>query len=142
MGSDLFGSFSEASCAALLVSGTSSQLIQGANFYFPLIISAAGIIVCIITSFFATNIMKVTNGDKIEKTLQWQLIISSLLLTPTIIIVTLLVLPRTFSFQSWDILKPDFVSHSWGAVVCLLSGLWAGFLIGFVTDYYTSNKHE
>src|SRR5574343_1251633 len=57
MGSDLFGSFAEATCAALLVSGTSIELTRGANFYFPLLISAAGILVCILTSFFATHIM-------------------------------------------------------------------------------------
>ena len=142
MGSDLFGSFAEGSCAALLVSGTSPQLIQGANFYFPLLISAAGIFVCILTSFFATNVMKVTEEKNIESTLQWQLIISSVLLTPVIIIISLYTLPNEFSFQSWDSNKPDMVCHAWGAIICLLCGLWAGLLIGFVTDYFTSNKHK
>ena len=142
MGSDLFGSFAEATCAALLVSGTSNQLTLGANFYFPLLISAAGILVCIITSFFATNVMLVTEGPKIENTLQWQLIISSILLTPVIIGISLYTLPPTFAFQSWDVTKPDLEAHTWGAITCLLSGLWAGLLIGFVTDYYTSNKHR
>jgi len=142
MGSDLFGSFAESSCAALLVSGTSTELIQGANFYFPLLITAAGILVCIVTSFFATDIMKVTDEKKIESTLQYQLIISSLLLTPVIIIVSKYCLPNEFSFQSWDVNKPDFVCYSWGAIVCLLCGLWAGLLIGFVTDFFTSNKHK
>jgi inorganic pyrophosphatase len=142
MGSDLFGSFSEATCAALLVSGTSIQLTQGANFYFPLLISAAGILVCILTSFFATNIMLVTEKPKIENTLQWQLIISSVLLTPVIILFALYTLPAEFSFQSWDVTKADLLAHVWGAITCLLSGLWAGLLIGFVTDYFTSNKHS
>lgn len=141
MGSDLFGSFAEATCAALLVSGTSNELISGANFFFPLIISAAGILACIVTSYFATDIMLVTEQSKIENTLQWQLIISSLLLTPIIIVVSLFCLPSTFFFTSWDVNKPSFESHSWGAITCLLSGLWSGFLIGFITDYYTSNKH-
>jgi len=142
MGSDLFGSFAEATCAALLVSGTSVELTKGANFYFPLPISAAGILVCIVTSFFATNIMLVTEQAKIENTLQWQLIISTLLLTPVIVIFSLYCLPSVFYFTSWDVTKPNFESHSSGAIICLLSGLWAGLLIGFITDYYTSNKHE
>ena len=141
MGSDLFGSFAEGSCAALLVSGTSPQLIQGANFYFPLLISAAGILVCIGTSFFATHLMKVKDGKEIETTLQNQLIISSVILTPVIIFLSLNFLPSEFSFQSWDVTKPDLQTHSWGAIICLLCGLWSGLLIGFVTDYFTSNKH-
>lgn len=141
MGSDLFGSFAEATCAALLVSGTSVELTTGANFYFPLLISAAGILVCIVTSFFATHIMLVTEQNKIENTLQWQLIISSVLLTPTIIFFALYTMPASFSFESWDTTKGNLQSHVWGAITCLLSGLWAGLLIGFITDYFTSNKH-
>jgi Na+/H+-translocating membrane pyrophosphatase len=141
MGSDLFGSFAESTCAALVVSGTSNELISGANFLFPLIISSVGILVCIVTSFFATDIMKVTNASKIESTLQYQLWISSILLTPSIIYATLKILPATFSFNSWDVNKAPLVAHNWGVIVCLLCGLWAGLLIGFVTDYFTSNKH-
>ena len=141
MGSDLFGSFAEGSCAALLVSGTSPQLIQGANFYFPLIISGAGIFVCILTSFFATHVTQVTSAERIETTLQNQLIISSIILTPVIIGLSLYILPTNFSFQSWDVNKPDTQCCAWGAIICLLCGLWSGLLIGFVTDYFTSNKH-
>ena len=57
MGSDLFGSFGEASCAALLV-GASSPAIVAAGWgalMFPLTISGAGIIVCLFTNFVATG---------------------------------------------------------------------------------------
>jgi H+-translocating diphosphatase len=58
MGSDLFGSFAESSCAALVVSGTSEALTYNVgHLYFPLLISASGIFVGIITAFFATHIM-------------------------------------------------------------------------------------
>jgi len=67
MGSDLFGSFAESTCAALVISGTSKELIVGGNFLFPLVLSAVGILISIVTSFFATNIMTVTEQSKIEK---------------------------------------------------------------------------
>ena len=88
MGADLFGSFAESTCAALVVSGTSFELTQGANYFFPLILSASGIIVCIITSIFATNVMLVDESSKIQKTLQYQLVISTILLIPTIYFVS------------------------------------------------------
>lgn len=58
MGADLFGSFAESTCAALVISATSKELVlsDSAYYYFPLMISASGIIVCLITSFFATSV--------------------------------------------------------------------------------------
>lgn len=52
MGSDLFGSFAESTVAALVVSGNSQELIKGANFLYPLLISASGILVCLISTVF------------------------------------------------------------------------------------------
>ena len=79
MGSDLFGSFAESTCAALVIAGqtgyvgydtdttTSSDDSGDSTVWqhwgwvsFPLIISATGIIICFITSFVATHI----NGAK------------------------------------------------------------------------------
>jgi H(+)-translocating pyrophosphatase len=138
MGSDLFGSFAESTCAALVVSGSSKELILGANFYFPLMISAGGIIVCIITSFFATHIITVTSIPRIEKTLRWQLIISSLLLTPLIVFFSLFLLPSEFTFHTGEL---KYKSTNWGIMICGLIGLWCGMIIGYFTDYFTSTEH-
>ena len=60
MGADLFGSFAESTCAALVVGATSEELIAGeSSLYYPILISAIGIPVCLLTTFFATHIMKV-----------------------------------------------------------------------------------
>jgi len=55
MGSDLFGSFAESTCAALVVSGAGLSELEGGavsiNYlWYPLLVTALGIIVCIITS--------------------------------------------------------------------------------------------
>ena len=57
MGSDLFGSFAESTCASLIISATSREIVTETAFAYPLLISAAGIIVCIFTTFLATHIM-------------------------------------------------------------------------------------
>lgn len=50
MGADLFGSLAESTCAALVVGATSPQLLYTNNaMYFPLLITAAGIVVSFIT---------------------------------------------------------------------------------------------
>jgi Na+/H+-translocating membrane pyrophosphatase len=54
MGSDLFGSFAESTCACLILTTTSTELMKSVGaIYFPLMISAAGIVVCIFTSFIS-----------------------------------------------------------------------------------------
>jgi|LauGreDrversion4_2_1035121.scaffolds.fasta_scaffold49058_6 H(+)-translocating pyrophosphatase len=135
MGSDLFGSFAESTCAALVISGSSPELCQGANYLFPLVLSAVGILVCIVTSFFATHIMPVTQKSKIESTLKYQLIISTILLTPAIIVVCLVFLPETINFQTVKNSSNVYI------MICALSGLWSGLIIGYLTDYFTSNAH-
>jgi H+-translocating diphosphatase len=71
MGADLFGSLAESTCAALVVSGTSKELIQTSGaLYFPLLITSAGIIVCFFTTFIATNLTTVTM-ENVESTIKW-----------------------------------------------------------------------
>jgi H(+)-translocating pyrophosphatase len=138
MGSDLFGSLAESTCAALIVSGTSSELCADASFLFPLVLTAAGILACIVTSLFATNIMSVKEKENIEKTLKYQLFISTVLLTPVIIALAFTCLPAKFAFSSTGVIlesKREYV------MACALAGLYSGLIIGLFTDYYTSNAH-
>ena len=134
MGSDLFGSFAESTCAALVVSGTSPQLVRESTFMFPLLLTAGGILICIVTSFFATNVITVTTKQRIETSLRGQLIISSVLLTPTIILLALFTLPSEFYFGV-------FKSANWKIMVCALLGLWSGLAIGYITDFFTSTHY-
>jgi len=62
MGADLFGSFAESTSAALAVAAVSPSLYNynnGSALFYPLLISAFGLIGCFVTSIFATDIMKV-----------------------------------------------------------------------------------
>lgn len=70
MGSDLFGSFAESTCACLVISATSPELVSSQAFLFPLMISALGIIVGIITSFFSTHLIEVDSLPKVERSLK------------------------------------------------------------------------
>jgi Na+/H+-translocating membrane pyrophosphatase len=71
MGADLFGSLAESTCAALVVGATSAELIVFQEaIYFPLLITAAGIIASFSTTFFATNLRRVTH-DNVENVVKW-----------------------------------------------------------------------
>ena len=57
MGSDLFGSFAESTCAALVVISNTKELIHTPEtLYYPLLISAVGIYACFLTSIYGIYI--------------------------------------------------------------------------------------
>ena len=69
MSADLFGSFAESTCAALVIS---ASLLIGqntdhqtcsvryiSNLMYPLVLIAIGIFICLLVSILATHIMKV-----------------------------------------------------------------------------------
>lgn len=70
MSADLFGSFAESTCAALVISSTTFHAtdcatISISNLMYPLNLMAFGIILCILISVLATHIMQVETFDKI-----------------------------------------------------------------------------
>merc|ERR1711906_91992 len=75
MGSDLFGSFAEATCAALVIAAQSHDLVSAGwdTLVFPLYISSVGILVCGAVSFVATDFRPVRNEASIEEVLKTQL---------------------------------------------------------------------
>ena len=141
MGSDLFGSLAEASCAALVVSGTSEQLVLNTGaFYYPLCITGIGVLVCLVTWVFATSqeaCCKINRFSDVEKVIKYQLVISTVLLIPALFAVAFFVLPPTITFAGID----HEVTHI-EVFVCSLCGLISGFLIGIVTEYYTSSEYR
>ncbi|KAJ0458797.1 putative inorganic diphosphatase [Helianthus annuus] len=141
MGSDLFGSYAESSCAALVVASISSFGInhEFTAMCYPLLVSSIGIIVCLITTLFATDFYEVKAVKDIEPSLKNQLIISTVLMTIGIAVVSFIALPSSFTIYNFGVQK---VVHNWQLFLCVCVGLWAGLIIGFVTEYYTSNAYS
>ncbi|KAL3736838.1 hypothetical protein ACJRO7_025725 [Eucalyptus globulus] len=130
MGSDLFGSYAESSCAAPVVASISSFGINHdfTAMCYPLLISSVGILVYLITTLFATNFFEIKSVKEIEPALKRQLIISTALMTVGIAIVTWIALPSSFMIFNFG--EQKFV------------GLWTGLIIGFVTEYFSSNAYS
>lgn len=64
---------------------------------FPLLISAAGILVCIVTTFIATDLQPAKQVSEVEHTLKMQLIISTTLMTPVAYALAASSLPASFT---------------------------------------------
>lgn len=133
MGADLFGSCAEATCAALLIGATSSAIVGSSSaLYYPILISAVGIPVCLFTSLFAK--LKAT-ASSAEPVLKKQLWLSTILMSVAMFFVT-----RSAMVDSFEI--HGHLVTSTGVLISLLCGLWAGLLIGIVTEYYTSHAFK
>jgi inorganic pyrophosphatase len=141
MGSDLFGSYAESSCAALVVASISSFGVNHdfTGMCYPLLVSSVGIIVCLVTTLFATDFFEIKAVNEIEPALKKQLIISTALMTVGVALISWLALPAKFTIFNFGEQKE--VSN-WGLFLCVAIGLWAGLIIGFVTEYYTSNAYS
>ena len=139
MGSDLFGSLAESSCAALVVISHTADLMHDPKaLYLPLMITAVGIVACFITSIFGIYGYRVSNIEKIQKALNLQLFLSTILALGGLYF-CIWVLPPT-----WTDLDDNGVVVTYKnmyAYISIACGLVSGFLIGATTDYYTSNAY-
>jgi H(+)-translocating pyrophosphatase len=143
MGSDLFGSLAESTCAALLVSATSNEIIDSGAYFYPLLITATGIVVCIITAqiaFCTTGYIKVYKD--LENTISRQMWISSALLLPTIYVISTIYLPEKYSIGQKGTVSYKANVTRLDTMICPISGLISGLIIGFVTEYYTSMSYS
>jgi len=105
MSADLFGSFAESTCAALVIS---SDQLTGWNkgiceqnisvLFYPLVLIALGIVFCLLVSTLSTHIMKVETKNKIESTLKVQLIGSTIVLLGVTYLAVILSYPAEFIF--------------------------------------------
>ena len=102
--------------------------------YFPLMITAAGILVSFVTQFFATTFIRATMHN-VETIVKWQLVISTVLMTGAIIPLVQF-LPDEIKFLDGTVTTTPY--KAFGCVAC---GLWSGLVIGWVTEYYTSNQY-
>jgi len=146
MGSDLFGSFAEATCASLLIAANNPET-QGAtinnisdhfsSMMFPLLISSSGVAVALLTLFLILNcgIFEVNTPDQVEKSLAASILIGTILHSPVIIGL------GYFCFQSPVNIGEFNNVGKWAVITPVLLGLWSGLLIGKITEYYTSHSY-
>ncbi|EER14611.1 H+-translocating inorganic pyrophosphatase TVP1, putative [Perkinsus marinus ATCC 50983] len=141
MGADLFGSFAESTCAAMVIcSAAPDALVSGewSTMLFPLMVSSVGILVGLVTMLTVNIFYKVKEIPDIEKALKGVLVISTLLQTPTVIALSWWALPA--GYFAIDEAHP---ACSWiKCAVCILLGLWSGLCIGYTTEYYTSQTYK
>lgn len=134
MGADLFGSCAEATCAALVIGGSIASIVEAGHsaLFYPIVISAIGIPVCLITSLFARVAPDATN---VEPVLKKQLLISTILMAVVMSV-------YTHFFMVDQFMIGDKIVTNNGILASLLCGIFGGLLIGYVTEFYTSHSYK
>jgi inorganic pyrophosphatase len=149
MSADLFGSFAESTCAALVISSdtlyggvTTSPCAQFLSvLFYPLLLIAVGIVVCILVSTLSTHIMKVETMNRIESTLKVQLIGSTVILLGVTYAVCLFSFPENFHFVSDNAAFQGKSFQPWVPYLCSTLGLVSGMIIAAFTEYVTSHAY-
>merc|ERR1712060_400794 len=137
-GADLFGSFAESTCAALVLVASSPDLKHSwAGQMYPVLISSAGIVVGLVTLMVQGVFYKVKDMPDVEKALKGILVISTVLMTPVVTVLSQWCLPEVFSMGAGF----EHVKW-WYCAVSIMLGLWSGLIIGYVTEYYTSHSYQ
>jgi H+-translocating diphosphatase len=145
MSADLFGSFAESTCAALVISsdtlvGSGSCNFFISNLFYPLLIIAFGIVICIFVSLLATDILTVSTNDKIESTLKVTLIVSTVLLIGVAYLAAVLAYPGKFELRLLGKTIADRTPLY--PFLCTLFGLVSGLVIAAFTEYITSHTYS
>ena len=139
MGADLFGSLAESTCAALVVSASSEILVQRPDaIYFPLMVTATGILV----SFVTVPIAYLSPAQSVETKLKIQLIVSTVLMSLALLPLTNNVLPPAETPLNLIFAADTYETTPYMAYGCIMLGLWSGLFIGIVTEIYTSKSYR
>merc|ERR1712048_798499 len=134
MGADLFGSFAEATCAALVLAAASPLRQEWSALMYPVLISSTGIIAGLLTLLLQKVLYKVENNEDVEKALKGILVISTVIMTPVVVALSKYCLPYAWQMD-------DVVVKWWHCALSVSLGLWSGLIIGYVTEYYTSHSY-
>lgn len=143
MSADLFGSFAESTCAALVLScntlvGVNCDFYVS-NFFYPLLLIAFGIVVCLLVSILAIFVMSVNEYAQIENTLKVQLLVSTLILAGIIYLTAWLTYPSTFEVRiPGHVISGRYPVHPF---LCSIFGLVSGLIIAAFTEYMTSHSY-
>jgi H+-translocating diphosphatase len=143
MSADLFGSFAESTCAALVIGSNSLETMAGKTdidqITYVLGIPAIGILGCIAISYLIAEGKEIEHAVEVEGELKKQLIWSTAVLLPCLYIIAKSAFPHPFRYISNDQAVHD--RDAGDVFGCCAFGLVAGLAIGYVTEVMTSYSY-
>ena len=130
MGADLFESYVDSIISAIAI-GVLFSALNSALVYLPLLLAAIGII----SSFIGVGIVVLMRNKDPSKAMNTGVITSAIVMILLSFVV--MYLNGDYKFDTINKVVPWY-----NMFVALLGGLIAGIVIGFSTEYYTSDKYK
>ncbi|MFM1913766.1 MAG: hypothetical protein RIR51_1618 [Bacteroidota bacterium] len=126
-----------------MVGATSLEIGTSGAYLYPLLIIGCSIFVCIITALIGLLTTKyIKEYENLEWAIKFQLIISTVLIIPVMVLLSIYVLPATFNIgEAKSVLFIEGISNKM-VMLCPIMGLISGLLIGISTEYYTSFSYK
>ncbi len=150
MGADLFESNTGSLVSAMILGWSLSQGLysevgeKAFNLvYLPLVLASAGILV----SMLCTKLVEWKRGGDPQVALNWGMYGAIAIMIPVTLAVIFAMVPYEWTIQINGLKASlanggDGVIAVWGIFGSIVSGLTAGALIAYVTEYYTSDHHK
>jgi len=111
---------------------------------FPLVVSAGGLIICMIASLLATHVSPVKKEEDVETVLKIQLIVTTFLAVAVGFWAAKEFLPEHFNIDKFTTNLEDtqYDCEWWYGGVCVMTGAVGGLIIGLITEYFTSHSYD
>ena len=138
MATDLFASVQEATCACLVISGTSPELIAESGYNYPLLIIAAGLATAIVCSIVSSFIITASTKEKVSLALNIQLILHTILMIPMIYLCSKKFLPA----ESFTLTGAHIKISNMDCFRCTVMGSCLGQLFGMYANHATKAAAE
>jgi len=141
---DLFGSLAESTCASLVLAHASAGIVNSGwtALMLPLIITALGVLVCMVICVIPIYFKIVKREEDIEKQLKIQLLLTAIAVTVALYPAIRWALPDEFELETVRGTGHIIKGTPAKAYMCTVAGLWAGNIIGFWTEYFTSFSYR
>jgi len=160
MGADLFGSFAGSTCASFVLAAHIHPLIPAdiANDHvkplnvmpivFGMTVSAAGILGCFLSAITFNALFKITTKKDVKRFLSLHELFSTVLSSMFVLGFARMCFDGddadqfVYTTGGQEATKVHMVITWWKAALCVIFGLIGGWIIGLVTEYYTSTQHK
>ncbi|MFB6356545.1 MAG: sodium-translocating pyrophosphatase [bacterium] len=155
MGSDLYESFVSAVAATMVLGiGVKHQLVDlgvetsfhNLPVYFPLILASAGIVASVIGALFVRTGGEEEDYEKQARKAQSALnrgsIVANVLIVVFAVALIFLMFPDGYIASEAIKRAESGLNLQWALIISIVSGLITGVVIGYATQYYTSDEYS
>jgi len=140
---DSFSTLALALCSALYIASTSEELVNAGGYYYPLLIIANGILICI----FSTGVTSLLSSFISSRYSLYYLLIFQMLFSVVLVLPTFYLIAKNFIPETYNIGRKGSIMYKedinlFETMLCPIAGLINGLFISAISYYYTAKSNR